>query len=106
MKNAGWIMVAARDLSWLAMGYRIASLATKRPGTSLIHKRVCCPIMQREAEVEFLGEGGVPSAVKCCSLLGDLKIIHCRQRCFEQATGQELDKPLKTTEPCFVAPAS
>ncbi len=92
MMYTEWIIVFTIGLVWLAiMRYSVRSLARTRPGSSLVRKRLWCPTMEQEADVEFLVEGGVPSTILRCSLVGDFDVIECRKTCFKQIVPQALE---------------
>ena len=92
MMYTEWIIVFTIGLVWLViMRYSVRSLARTRPGASLVRKRLWCPTMEQEAEVEFLVEGGVPSTILSCSLVGSFDVIECRKTCIKQIVPQALE---------------
>jgi hypothetical protein len=83
MASIAWGVLLSLSLVWLVvLGYRL--VIRNRLGTSLPRRRLGCPAMEQEAEVEFLARDGVPYAVSRCSIIGDLE-INCGKRCIETA---------------------
>ncbi len=96
MMYTEWVIVLTIGLVWLAiMRYSVTTLATARPGASVVRKRLWCHTLEQEAEVEFLLEGGVPSAILNCSLIGNFDVIECRKTCFVQSLGPPLEPMLR-----------
>lgn len=75
---ANGLFVSAFSLLWpVGMGYSIGSMIVR--GSSLVRRRLWCPAIEREADVEFLARDGVPYEVNQCSILGGFG-INCGKR--------------------------